>query len=105
MLRTRAATKVEQGKCLAHILSLFDQYEDSPFTLYLQQFPCTKVEDLVTMPHYDVNDLTYVPPLKPDDDLTGNTAISLQEGYKAHIRIFQGYVTYRNDIGEPIDED
>ena len=58
----------------------------------------------MAMSPYDVNTLTYLPPIKTEDDLSGTTKVALAKGFKAHILVFQGYVTYINDIGEPIDD-
>ena len=100
-----SSNTAEQQAALIHILSILYHDSDSPLTLCLQQYPCLNVEDLATLPTHEINTMTYTPSTKTQDEFSLTPImIDLPKGFKNDIHSFQGYVTYRNDIGEPLDD-
>ena len=100
-----SSNTAEQEAALKHVLSILYHDSDSPLTLCLQQYPCLNVEDLATLPTHEINTLTYTPSTKTQDGFSLTPImIDLPKGFKNAIHSFQGYVTYRHDIGEPLDD-
>ena len=52
-----------------------------------------------------IEDLTYMATVKNVKGTTTKQQLDVPRGHKAHIKIFQGYVAYRQDIKQPLQHD
>ena len=91
-------TRQDGCNALDHILSLFD-HDDDELINALEIVKCTSIFDLVSMPPDVIDDLHYSANSK--DGKVHN--IQVPQCFKAHIKIIQGYVAYRNDLKDPIN--
>ena len=80
-------------------MTLLD-HDDDELTNALAYARCKYISDFVAMPHDILDALVY--PSK--DEATGKTILyPVPNFYKAHVKIFQGYVAYRKDLKDPIN--
>ena len=52
-----------------------------------------------------IDDLTYIKEVKEEDGTISKHLSSVPRGHRAHIKIFQGYVAYHQDINKPLQHD
>ena len=93
-------TRAQNEAALKHILKEMDHEDDSDLHKVLSHGKISKIIDLIAMSDDDIKDLKY-----PVTDLKSSniTLNELDNVWKAHIRIIQGYVLYRQDINDPIE--
>ena len=92
---------------LQHILTIFDHDADNPLCIALNEAGIKSISDFISMPPNDIESLTYTHNCSDIDNAQPDSfsTISLQVVYKMHIKILQGYITYRLDIDDPIADD
>ena len=91
-------TRQDARNALEHILSIFD-HDDDELTNALEIVKCTTIFDLVSMPPDVIDGLHYSANTKDGKVLN----VQVPQCFKAHIKIVQGYVAYRNDLEDPIN--
>ena len=99
------STTAEQHNSLKHVLEILDHNEASPLTQCLQAKGIQHIDQFTSLTSSFIDSMTY-----PDTttDVDGNIIISqvdVPRCHKTHVKIFQGYILYRNEIGKPIDND
>ena len=96
---------IEQQASLKHVLEILDHDRDSPLTLCLQAEGVEHIDKFASLPYSFIEAMTYPETTR---DAVGNMIIiqiDVPHCYKSHVKIFQGYVSHRNEIGKPIDND
>ena len=91
---------------LQHILTIFDHDTDSPLRVALNESGIEMISDFITMLPLDIEALTYTFSVGNEDDTEPDftSTIPLQVIYKGHIKILQGYIIHRINIGDPIKD-
>ena len=87
---------------LIYILRILGHDEDSPLTLGLQQAGVNDIEIFTSLPHDFINSMTYPKIIKDINDNNIITNIDVPRMHKLHVKIFQGYISYRNSMNNPI---
>ena len=105
-LATKPTITRKQGTAaLAYILDLFGHDSQSPLAQSLSYDGITHITDLIAMDKTHIDDLTYMATVKDKQGSPTKQRTDVPRGHKAHIRIFQGYVAYRQDINQPLQHD
>ena len=97
-------TKVERQAALSHVLEILDHDENSPLTLCLKASSIEYIDNFISLPHSFIHTMTYQQVSKDSDGNNITTSVDVPYGYKNHVRVVQGYVSYRMNIGKPIDD-
>ena len=110
------STRQLRKAALTRLFMLFDNDADDPIFLCFQHHQLRSVLDIISYDPTMLAGLTYVPTQptsaakkesdvfkQPSPQLT--KAIPLEPQFQVQIKIIQGYVSYRIDIGQPINDE
>ena len=90
---------------LQYILTIFDHDADSPLCIALNEAGIKSISDFITMSPHSIKDLTYTQPVGNEDDTEPDfTSRMPLEFIYNHIKILQGYIIYRINVGDPIED-
>ena len=100
------STHQENIDSLQHILNIFDHDADSPLRIAFNKAGIQSISDFITMLPHDIEALSYTDNVNIENDAKPDftSTTPLQVVCKLHIKILQGYIIYRNNINDPIED-
>ena len=99
---TKTLTRKENERALEHFYTIFNHDDTSPLKISLQRAGLKYITHLIAMDPSQIDGLTY--PASTTDAIgqTVTKESEVPQFYRAHIKILQGYESYRRDICDPL---